>query len=236
MNCIIIDDDSFQRHILAQYIEQSEQLNLAAEFDTATKSISYLAKNPVDIIFLDVEMPEMNGVEFLEEFKPSNEIILISSAEKYAIDGFHMNVADYLLKPISFARFSRAISKVQAKKEEGNTSENTTDFLFIKDKGIYHKVQFTDIIYIQSSSEYVMIHTKAKRIMLYSSMDGILKKLPANFMRVHRSYIVNLNAIDRVNGNTVEINNHSISISKTYNLALMNTLGLKVSKQEKSEQ
>ncbi len=230
MNCIIIDDDSFQRHILSQYIEQTEQLNLVAEFDTATKSIGYLAKNPVDIIFLDVELPEMNGVEYLAEFKPSSDIILISSSEKYAIDGFNMSVTDYLLKPISFARFSRAISKIQSNKEQGNQHDNTTDFLFIKDKGIYHKVQFTDIIYIQSSSEYVMIHTKVKRIMLYSSMDGILKKLPAYFMRVHRSFIVNLNAIDRVNGNTVEINNQSISISKTYNLALMNSLGLKVSK------
>lgn len=231
MNCIIIDDDSFQRHLLAQYIEQTEQLKLINEFDTATKSISYLSKNPVDLIFLDVEMPEMNGVEFLEQFKPESEIILMSSEDKYAIDGFHLDVTDYLLKPISFARFTRSVNKVLSRySETGNTTESHSDFLFIKDKGIYYKVQFSDIIYIQSSSEYVMIHTRNKRIMLYSSMDGILKKLPSNFMRVHRSYIVNLNSIERVNGNTVEINNQSISISKTYHTTLMSSLGLKDAK------
>lgn len=231
MNCIIIDDDSFQRHLIGQYIDQTEQINLISEFDTATKSINYLAKNPVDLIFLDVELPEMNGVEFLQQFKPECEIVLMSSADKYAIDGFHLDVTDYLLKPVSFARFTRAVKKVLSRySEDEPAADSPSDYLFIKDKGIYHKVQFSDIIYIQSSSEYVMIHTKAKRIMLYSSMDGILNKLPSNFMRVHRSYIVNLNAIERVNGNTVEINNQSISISKTYHVALMNSLGLKDAK------
>lgn len=228
MNCIIIDDDPLQRHLLSQYIGQVEHLELLSEFDTATKSINFLAKNHVNLIFLDVELPEMNGVEFLEQFKPQSEIILMSGAEKYAINGFNLEVSDYLLKPITFARFSRSVNKVLARYTDDNHSHDVnSDYLFIKDKGVYHKVLFTDIIYIQSSSEYVMIHTKAKRIMLYSSMDGILKKLPANFMRVHRSYIVNLNSIERVNGNTVEINNQSINISKTYHEVLMNSLGLK---------
>lgn len=232
MNCIIIDDDPFQRHLLSQYVDQTEKLKLVAEFDTAIKSINYIVNNEVDIIFLDVELPEMNGLEFLEQFRPDSEIILISSTEKYAIDGFHQDVTDYLLKPISFARFTRSVNKVFANfsAEEETTDIKNSEFLFVKDKGVYHKLQFSDIMYIQSSSEYVMIHTKAKRIMLYSSMDGILKKLPANFMRVHRSFIVNLNAIERVNGNTVEINNQSINISKTYHSDLMNSLGLKDSK------
>jgi len=228
MKCIIIDDDPFQRHLITQYVNQVENLSLSAEFDTATKSINYLSKNPVDLIFLDVELPEMNGVEFLEQFRPDSEIILMSAADKYAINGFNLEVADYLLKPISFARFTRSVNKVISHIATKNQSQDgASDFLFIKDKGIYHKVLFSDIIYIQSSSEYVMIHTKVKRIMLYSSMDGILKKLPAYFMRVHRSYIVNQNAIERVNGNTVEINNQSISISKTYHDNVMSSLGLR---------
>jgi DNA-binding LytR/AlgR family response regulator len=230
MNCILIEDDSFQRHLISQYIDQTEGLHLVAEFETATKSIPYLAQHPVDLIFLDIELPEMNGVEFLEQFKPTAKIIFISSASKYAVDGFNLEVSDYLLKPISFARFSRSVSKIldYHRENDSNTEVSPSDFLFVKDKGIYHKILFRDIQYIQSSSEYVMIHTKEKRILLYSSMDGILKKLPTNFMRVHRSFIVNLACIDRVNGNTLEVNNQSISISKTYQFDVMNQLGLKV--------
>jgi two-component system LytT family response regulator len=228
MKCLIIDDDSFQRHLLSQYIDQVESLDLIGEFDSAIPAVKFLEHQNADLIFLDVEMPGMNGVEFLEQFKPKGDIILISSEEKYAINGYNLEVADYLLKPISFARFNRSVSRVSSKSTNETVIEETSNFLFIKDKGIYQKVQISDIQYIQSSSEYVTIYTKAKRTMLYSSMDGILKKLPGNFIRVHRSYIVNLNAIERVNGNTVEINNQSINVSKTYHNELMSNLGLKV--------
>jgi DNA-binding LytR/AlgR family response regulator len=228
MKCLIIDDDPFQRHLLYQYIDQVESLDLIGEFDSAIPAVKFLEHQNADLIFLDVEMPGMNGVEFLEQFKPKGDIILISSEEKYAINGYNLEVADYLLKPISFARFNRSVSRVSSKSTNETVIEETSNFLFIKDKGIYQKVQISDIQYIQSSSEYVTIYTKAKRTMLYSSMDGILKKLPGNFIRVHRSYIVNLNAIERVNGNTVEINNQSINVSKTYHNELMSNLGLKV--------
>jgi DNA-binding LytR/AlgR family response regulator len=228
MKCLIIDDDPFQRHLLSQYIDQVESLDLIGEFDSAIPAVKFLEHQNADLIFLDVEMPGMNGVEFLEQFKPKGDIILISSEEKYAINGYNLEVADYLLKPISFARFNRSVSRVSSKSTNETVIEETSNFLFIKDKGIYQKVQISDIQYIQSSSEYVTIYTKAKRTMLYSSMDGILKKLPGNFIRVHRSYIVNLNAIERVNGNTVEINNQSINVSKTYHNELMSNLGLKV--------
>ena len=228
MKCLIIDDDSFQRHLLSQYIDQVDSLDLIGEFDSAIPAVKFLEHQNADLIFLDVEMPGMNGVEFLEQFKPKGDIILISSEEKYAINGYNLEVADYLLKPISFARFNRSVSRVSTKSANETVIEETSNFLFIKDKGIYQKVQISEIQYIQSSSEYVTIYTKAKRTMLYSSMDGILKKLPGNFIRVHRSYIVNLNAIERVNGNTVEINNQSINVSKTYHNELMSNLGLKV--------
>lgn len=230
MKCILIDDDSFQRHLLSQYINQIDQLDLIGEFDSAINSIQFINNNKVDLIFLDIEMPNMNGVEFLEQFKPQADIILISSKEEYAINGFHLEVSDYLLKPISFARFSRAINKLNTIQSGELDKKEKSDFLFIKDKGVYQKVLISDIQHIQSSSEYVTIHSKTKRTMLYSSMDDILKKLPPNFIRIHRSFIVNLNAIERVNGNTVEINNHSISVSKTYHESLMTSLGLKLSK------
>jgi two-component system LytT family response regulator len=228
MKCLIIDDDPFQRHVLSQYIDQVESLELVAECDSADEAVKFLQQNNIDLLFLDIEMPGMSGLEFIEAYKPKGEVIFISSKEHYAINGYNLEVADYLLKPITFARFNRAVSKVGKKSNALPVVDELTNFLFIKDKGVYQKVLIADIQYIQSSSEYVTIYTKNKRTMLYSSMDGMLKKLPANFIRVHRSYIVNLNAIDKVNGNTVEVNNQSISVSKTYHNDLMNHLGLKV--------
>jgi DNA-binding LytR/AlgR family response regulator len=230
MKCIIIDDDPFQRHLLSQYINQVDHLELIGEFDSASKAIQFLSGHEPDLIFLDIEMPGMSGVEFLEQFKPKANIILISSKEEYAINGYTFEVQDYLLKPISFARFTRSVNRIVTRTMHESSSPEAANYLFIKDKGIYQKILISDIQYIQSSSEYVTIHSKNKRVMLYSSMDGILKKLPANFIRVHRSFIVNLNAIERVNGNTVEIVNQSINVSKTYHDELMGALGLKVHK------
>jgi DNA-binding LytR/AlgR family response regulator len=219
MKCILIEDDPFQRNLISQYIDQLENVELVNQFDSAVDAIRFIQRNTVDLILLDIELPEMNGVEFLEQFKPESEIILISGKDKYAVDGFDLEVADYLMKPISFARFNRAISKIMLRKQQDQV-DDLSQFLFIKDKGVYQKVLISDIQYIQSS--------KSKRTMLYSSMDGMLRRLPSNFMRVHRSFIVNLNAIDKVNGNMVEVNNQTISVSKTYQHELMGQLGLKV--------
>lgn len=228
MDCIIIDDDQVQRHLLSSYIKDLDNIELVGEFENATSALQFLQHHNPEVIFLDVEMPGMNGVEFLEQFKPKSHIVLISSEEKYAINGFNLEVSDYLLKPISFARFTRSIKRLENMTHPEHANSESNDFLFIKDKGVYQKIQFQEIQFIQSSSEYVTIHTPTKKVMLYSSMDGILSKLPPNFMRVHRSFIVNLNAIDRVNGNTVEIKNNSITVSKTYHDDLMKHLGLRM--------
>jgi DNA-binding LytR/AlgR family response regulator len=227
MKCILIEDDPFQRHLISQYIDQMEHLELVNQFDSAVDALRFLQRNKVDLILLDVELPGMNGVEFLEQFKPESDIIFLSAKDKYAVDGFDLEVSDYLMKPISFARFNRSIGKLMQRKQNELLDEQS-QFLFIKDKGVYQKVLISDIQYIQSSSEYVTIYTKARRTMLYSSMDGMLKRLPSNFIRVHRSFIVNLNAIEKVNGNMVEVNNQTISVSKTYQQDLMSHLGLKV--------
>jgi DNA-binding LytR/AlgR family response regulator len=226
MKSIIIDDDAVVRELLAQYIEETPELKLAGQFSTVKEALHFLTKEKVDLIFLDVEMPEMNGIDFLEEFKPDAEIVLISSNDKFEVNGFNLEVSDYLLKPISFARFNRCITRLSQKNLANDTAKH--DFLFIKDKGVYQKILIPEIQYIQSSSEYVTIHTKVKRIMLYSSMDNMLSKLPSNFKRVHRSYIVNVDAIEKVNGNSLEVNKQLISVSKTYHEDIMNELGIKM--------
>jgi DNA-binding LytR/AlgR family response regulator len=224
MNCIIIDDDVVTRQLLTDFSEQYPELEVLESFGSVQEAIPFLNNNEVDLLFLDVELPDMSGIDFLEEFKPKSRIVLISGDDKYAVDGFDLDVSDYLLKPISLSRFTKCIQRLQINKR----NEPKNDFLFIKDKGVYQKILIPEIQYIQSSSEYVTIHTKQKRIMLYSSMDGILSKLPSNFKRVHRSYIVNIDAIEKVNGNSLEVNKQFISVSKTYHESIMGELGIKM--------
>jgi DNA-binding LytR/AlgR family response regulator len=224
MNCIIIDDDVVTRQLLSDFSDQYPELEVLGSFGSVQEAIPLLNSQEVDLIFLDVELPEMSGIDFLEAFKPQAKVVLISGDDKYAVDGFDLDVNDYLLKPISLTRFSKCIQRLQLTKR----SEPKNDFLFIKDKGVYQKIVIPEIQYIQSSSEYVTIHTKQKRIMLYSSMDGILSKLPSNFKRVHRSYIVNIDAIEKVNGNSLEVNKQFISVSKTYHESIMSELGIKM--------
>jgi two-component system LytT family response regulator len=224
MKCILVDDDTVSRQLIKDFILDKKELELVGDFGTMEETLKFLASAEVDLIFLDVELPGMNGIEFIEEFKPKARIILISAEEKYAVNGFNLEVSDYLLKPVSFARFNRSVDKVISNQR----IIPKYDFLFIKDKGVYQKILIPEIQYIQSSSEYVTIHTKQKRIMLYSSMEGILNKLPSNFKRVHRSYIVNIDAIEKVNGNSLEVNKQFISVSKTYHESIMSELGIKM--------
>jgi DNA-binding LytR/AlgR family response regulator len=226
LKTIIIEDNHVQRNLLCSYAEQLNDIELVGEFSDVNEAVVFLQGHHTDLIILDVELPSTTGVEFLENYQPNAHIILVSSSEKYAINGYQLNVDDYLLKPVSFSRFSQAVKKVMDRME-GSRSKSLP-FLFIKDRGVFNKVLIDEILYVQSASEYVTIHTKEKRVIMYSSMDGILSKLNLRFMRIHRSSIVNLDKIDKIDGNTVEVNGHQLVISKTYHDGLMHSLGLKV--------
>ncbi|MEY3237112.1 MAG: hypothetical protein RI883_1213 [Bacteroidota bacterium] len=226
LKTIIIEDDPIQLSLLSNYVDEMLDLQLVGKFYKVEDAIKFNLKESVDLIILDVELPLTSGVEFLEIYKPEAHVILISSSEKYAINGYQHCVDDYLLKPISFPRFSVSINRLINKLNKENLSYKP--FLFIKDKGVYTKVLIDDILYIQSASEYVTIYTKERRIILYSSMDSILSKLNNRFIRIHRSSIVNLDKIDKIEGNTVEVNGSFIAISKTYHDSFMTSMGLKM--------
>lgn len=204
MNCIIIDDDALATKIISEYIAKTDFLQLIKTFNDAVTAINYIekAKEPIHIIFLDIELPEMSGIDFLNTLKKSDaQIIIISGKEKYAIKAFDYEVTDYLLKPITYARFykavNRALSKIEnlsvAKKELNNNYE-----FFIKKSANLIKLNTRDICYIEALENYVTIHTDTEKHTIHFTMKGIVDKLPQDlFKRVHRSYIVN---IDRVLG------------------------------------
>jgi DNA-binding LytR/AlgR family response regulator len=223
MRCIVIEDDLVQQQLICNYINETTTLTLIASYTNSISAIKELPKDDPEIIFLDVEMPGMSGIEFLENFNPQAQIILTTSKKEYALQAFENDVADYLLKPISYPRFLKAVNKVITQSIKPNSEKN---FLFIKANGAQIKLKFNDILWIQSASEYILIYTLNGKHIVYSSMNAILEKLPKNFIRVHRSNIVSLNKIEKIHNNIIEMNGQLIRVSKSYKNGLEKKLGM----------
>ena len=189
MNCLVIEDNIVQEQLLVNHINDTNSLNLLGSYPDCKSALKKMANSDIDILFLDVEMPHMNGLEFLEQcdLNEKTHVILTTANPKYALQAFDRGVTDFLLKPITYNRFTKAIDRVI---KDVKKIYSKKEFMFIKSRGAFIKLLFQDISWIQSSSEYVVIHTQQKKYMVYSSMASILDKLPSTFVRVHRSNIV----------------------------------------------
>jgi DNA-binding LytR/AlgR family response regulator len=223
MRCIVVEDDLVQQQLICNYINETTTLTLIACYTNSISAIKELPKDDPEIIFLDVEMPGMSGIEFLENFNPQAQIILTTSKKEYALQAFDNDVADYLLKPISYPRFLKAVNKL-IKQSKKLTLEK--DFLFIKANGTQVKLKFNDILWVQSASEYIIIYTLNGKHMVYSSMNAILERLPQDFIRVHRSSIVSLNKIEKTHNNIIEMDGQFIRVSKKYRASLEEMMGV----------
>jgi DNA-binding LytR/AlgR family response regulator len=216
MNCIIIDDDPLIREVLKTYIANTANLELSKEFQNPMGVSTYLKKNKIDFVFLDVEMPEMTGIEAITALDLP-QVVLISSNKEYAAEGFDYNITDFLTKPVSYDRFLKSIEKV--KKIEGAIQhhEKEEDTFFIKDGTSNIKIKIDDVYYVEALGDYVKFYTTEKTITTLSTMKSIEAKLSVyNFVRIHRSYIVNLNHIGDVKSNSLELNGKTLSISRNY--------------------
>ncbi len=225
MNCVIIESNHIQEQLIKSYINEAGSLNLLGSFNNCQIAFDKVKIKEIDILFLDLEIQSENGLETLNKYNLDfgTQIILMSSNSDAAICGFEAGVTDYLLKPISLERFSSAINKVVDRKAVNGFKKN---FMFIKSKGLFVKLLFQDIVWIKSSYEYVVIHTLNKRYMVYSSMNKILDRLPNSFVRVHRSNIVSLDRIDKIDGNVLEVGGKMVKVSKMYKNELMHKLGI----------
>jgi len=209
INCVVIEDDPVQANMMCGFIKQTTGIQIVAKFESAINALKNLASIEHDIIFLDVQMPGMDGIEFLKASDLTSKIVLFSGSKKYALDGYECNAVDYLLKPVSYDRFLLSIEKTGLIKHENN-------HLLIKHKGEYIKVNFSEIIRISSASEYVIIYTDKGKYMLYSSMTNILEKLPKHFIRIHRSTIVNYSRITAFSSKRIEMDGTSLKIGRSY--------------------
>ena len=234
MNCLIIDDEKISRILVEKFIDKIKFLNLIASYSSAVDAINDIDNN-IDLIFLDIEMPEITGIEFIKNFKNLPQIIIISAQDKYAIDAIEFDVTDYLLKPVAFPRFLKAVNKAQEKKK-ASQKISANDGLFIKDNSsTLVRIKYDEIIWIESLENYVVINTERTKYTIHFTMKSFEKQLPAEiFSRIHRSYIINHLKIKSIEDNDAIIfyrnKNKKFPIAKTYKENLLNKIHIVINK------
>ncbi|WP_420582464.1 LytR/AlgR family response regulator transcription factor [Reichenbachiella sp.] len=229
MKCIIVDDEPLAIEVIESYVERIDALELVGKFRNAIKAFDYIQSGePVDLIFLDIQMPKLTGIEFLKTLTEPPKVIFTTAYREYALEGFELEVLDYLLKPISFDRFMKAVSKAlnQSKEVEISTSAEGDDFIFFKCDKKMIRVGLKDILYIESIKDYVKIKTAEKEVVTHQKISVLETKLPANhFIRVHRSFIINIPKIESYSASEIELNNESIPVGRNYKVEVMEKLG-----------
>lgn len=215
LNCIIIDDEELARTLLKSYVNKLDFIASKGEFENPLEALSLLKSEAIDVVFLDIQMPQLKGTDFAKMVSPTTRIIFTTAYSEYALDGYELNAVDYLLKPITFERFLTAVNKIQTPIK--NTTESSTNTITIKSGYDLHKVHLSDICYIKSDSEYVTFYMENTKIMSYQSLKSLEDSLPNTlFMRVHRSYIINKNKVQSLKDKDVLIQGERIPVSATY--------------------
>jgi len=218
LKCIIIEDEPLATKVLADYISQVPFLELRGAFKDAILATDYLREHDVDLIFLDIHLPKLKGMAFLKTLTDPPAIIITTAYHQYAVEGFDLNVSDYLLKPFEFERFLVAVNKVKITEPgKANEAEEKKDFIFLNVQKKKVKILFSEIVYIESQREYIKIITTKKEFISKMSTHEIESLLPANlFKRIHRSFIVSVSKIGSYTAEAVEVDGISIPIGRGY--------------------
>jgi two-component system, LytTR family, response regulator len=215
-SCIIIEDEPLALKRTSDFVSKIPFLNLIDTFDNAINGLFYLKSNKVDLLFLDINMDELSGIELLESSKIDSQVIITTAYQEYALKGYELNVTDYLLKPFTFDRFLKAVTKAQENLANRN-SDAQPDFIFVKTEYRLEKIMLNEIVYIEGMRDYRRIHTVNKRIMTLQNFSEFEKLIPSSIVcRVHKSYMVALNKIVSIERNRIKIADQLIPISETY--------------------
>lgn len=230
MTCIIIEDEPLARNLMEAYIKKVPQFQLVGLFSNAIDALEFLRNNEVQIMFSDIQMPELTGIALLKILKNKPLVILTTAYSEYALEGYELEVFDYLLKPISFERFLKAAEKAIARLSENHVpkalateisnTEKANDLIFVKDGTKLIKLRLSDILYIEGLKDYVSINTKEKKIVSLQTLKTLESQLPDNqFIRIHNSFIIAFDAIDIIEKDRVQIGKNHLPISDTYRKA-----------------
>lgn len=228
IKCIITDDEPMARKGLRGYIEKIDFLTLTGECEDAIQLNTLLKTRQVDLIFLDIEMPEMTGLELLSNLTNPPKVIIVSAYEQYALKGYEFEVVDYLLKPVSFDRFLKSANRIHDLLQ--TEQKDADDYIFVKSDKQLKKILFRDILFIESMENYVIIQTVSSKEIVYTTLKQIHESLPQDiFQQTHRSYIVNIDQVNAIDGNLLNVNSHKIPVARNlrdnvFNLILNNRL------------
>jgi len=224
IECLIVDDEVLAQDVIEKYISNIPTLKLVGKCDSAVEAISFLHNHNVDLLFLDLNMPELSGLDMLKTLTKPPKVILTTAYSEFALESYEYGVIDYLLKPIKLERFIKAVNKVAAQysvQEKEAKGEAPASSIFIIDDQVTYKVVHDEIFYIEAYGNYLKIHTQGKTYVTRETMQEMGKKLPSDmFIRIHKSYIISLSKIDSISGNRVYINQQEIPVGEMYKIAL----------------
>ena len=221
IKCLIVDDEPLAINVIKNYLEPIDNFEISESFNNALEALNYLKHNSVDLIFLDINMPILDGISFIKSLEHPPLIIITTAYSEFAVETYELDVIDYLIKPIEFPRFMKALSKVERRVQNNNvTNENLNDraYLFVKiDKKKMKKIFLDEILVIESLKDYLRINTTTGKYIIHSTLTDFTDTLPAkNFIRIHRSYTIAIDKIDAVEGNSVEIEGLRYVIGRSY--------------------
>ena len=223
MNCLIIDDEPLSRDVIRNYVNDHPDLQLEAECKDAFEAMAVLEKSKVELIFLDINMPKLSGINFYKSLNQKPLVIFTTAYPEFAVEGFELDAVDYLLKPFSFERFIKAVNK--AKGKVAAPEKETSDYIMLKaDKKMY-RTAYDDILYFESLGDYVKVHTKDRVLIIAGTLKKLLVELPeSRFLRTHKSYIISMAQVEYIEGNQIKIGEHMVSIGQAYREEVMNRL------------
>ncbi len=229
LKCIIVDDEPVARKVLQEFVEDINYLELIGQAENPLKAISLLDENDIDIIFLDINMPKINGIDFLKSSNTHAAIIMTTAYAEYAVEAYGLDVLDYLVKPIAFDRFLKACNKAKEVRELKSllkvSADKINDHFFIKCDNQIEKVFYNDLVYAEAMLNYVMLYTQSRKLMVYVTIKSLEEQLPSDlFIKIHKSFIVNRSKIKSIEGNILHIGNEKIAISQNLREKVLNEI------------
>lgn len=221
MTCIIVDDEPLAQEILEEYVKKVPQLELLATLESGLEAIQFVQEQLVDLVFLDIQMPDISGIQTAGLLGNKTNVIFTTAYNEYAVEGFELEAVDYLLKPISFDRFLKAVQRLQQPEEGVQPKTTAEDYIFVKAEYKIKKIRFDDILYIEGMKDYLRIVTDNEKVMTLLSFTKLMPKLPSSrFLRIHKSYVVSLNAIDSIEKGKLKLGDTYLPVSESYKPAL----------------
>ena len=225
IKCLIVDDEPLSRNVLKDFVEDHPNLELAGECKDALDAMSFLEKHTIDLLFLDINMPKLSGVNFYKSLQYKPEVIFTTAYAKFAVEGFELNAIDYLMKPIAFERFLQAIQKVKDKMGMVVQDSSGQDHIMLKSDKKMYRTPYENILFCEALGDYVKVHLSDKVLIVTTTMKKLQSELPSNlFLRTHKSYLINISKVEYLEGNQIKIGASMVAIGQSYREEVLNKL------------